>query len=97
LLKLVRIVCVLISREREFETMNYPDAAADPWCCYSNNAGVAAAVPTSGEASRFFGDMVAAADYSTYVIYDYYAVSDVPRSVSKAIEQPRQVLVMYGA
>jgi hypothetical protein len=98
LLKLARIVCVLIPREREFETMNYPDAAADPWCCYSNNAGeaaAAAAVPTSGEeASRFFGDMVAAADYSTYVIYDYYAVSDVPLSVSKAIEKPRQVLVM---
>jgi hypothetical protein len=61
---------------REFETMNYPaDAAADPWCCYSNNAGeaaatAAAAVPTSGETSSFFADMVAA-DYSTYVIYDY--------------------------
>lgn len=56
--------------------MNYPaDAAADPWCCYSNNAGAAAAaaaaaVPTSGETSSFFADMVAA-DYSTYVIYDY--------------------------
>uniref|UniRef100_A0A804LRH0 BHLH domain-containing protein n=1 Tax=Zea mays TaxID=4577 RepID=A0A804LRH0_MAIZE len=54
--------------------MNYPDAAADPWCCYSNNAGeaaAAAAVPTSGEeASRFFGDMVAAADYSTDDLFE---------------------------
>eukprot|EP00267_Zea_mays_P045891 XP_020398223.1 transcription factor PIF1 [Zea mays] len=53
--------------------MNYPaDAAADPWCCYSNNAGeaaAAAAVPTSGETSSFFADMVAA-DYSTDDLFE---------------------------
>lgn len=46
-------------------------AAAGPWswCCYNDdNAGEAAAVPTTGESSSFFADMVAA--YSTYdVIY----------------------------